>query len=121
LDTNVLIGLFSEKGEKRKDLRKLLLDYHEFSISAFVWHEFVTGPLSDAQKLYGLSLVEERIVPMDKDIAELGAKLYNETGRRRGSRPDCLVAATAIVKESFLFTYNKDDFSLFKSFGLLVI
>jgi len=90
-------------------------------VSAFAWHEFVSGPLQKEQTDFVLSFVEERIIPIDREIAELAATLYNETGRKKGSRPDCIIAATAIAQKSFLVTYNKSDFAPFFDFGLQLI
>ncbi len=91
---------------------------YRFFISAFVWHEFVFGPVLEIQRQYAMSLVEERIVPLDKEIAELGAQLYNSSGRKKGSRPNCLIAATAICSGGKLFTQNPNDFQSFINSGL---
>jgi len=121
LDTNALIGLVSPNQSVRQNLRSLLLDNHEFSVSAFAWHEFVSGPLQKQQSDFILSFIEERIIPIDREIAELAATLYNKTGRKKGSRPDCIIAATAIAKKSYLVTYNQSDFSPFLPFGLQLL
>lgn len=118
LDTNVLILTFGESSKIRKELENQLAKGFRFFISAFVWHEFVSGPVVEIQKQYALSLVEERVVPLDKEIAELGAQLYNSSGRKKGSRRDCLIAATAICSGGKLFTQNPIDFQSFLNSGL---
>jgi len=118
LDTNVLILTFGESSKIRKELEIQLAKGYQLYISAFVWHEFVSGPVAEIQKQYAMSLVEERIVPLDKEIAELGAQLYNSSGRKRGSHPDCLIAATAICSGGKLFTQNPNDFQSFLNSGL---
>ena len=50
--------------------------------------------------------------------AVLAADLFNKTGRRRGSRFDCLIAATAILAQAEIATVNQSDFSAFTAHGL---
>jgi predicted nucleic acid-binding protein len=44
--------------------------------------------------------------------------LFNKTGRRRGSRFDCLIAATAILDQAEVATVNETDFKVFVPHGL---
>jgi predicted nucleic acid-binding protein len=45
-------------------------------------------------------------------------QLFNQTGRRRGSRFDCLIAATAIAADADFATENQKDFAPFVAHGL---
>lgn len=65
----ILIGLVSPQYQIRQEVRALLVDHHEFSVSAFAWHDFVSCPLEKQQSALVLSFVEERIVPIDREIA----------------------------------------------------
>ena len=59
------------------------------------------------------------------DLAErtsaAAATLFNQTGRRRGSLMDCMIAATAIESGDELVTANQADFKRFEKFGRTVI
>ncbi|HEY3863577.1 MAG TPA: hypothetical protein VGO59_17005 [Verrucomicrobiae bacterium] len=56
--------------------------------------------------------------PFGKKEAALAADLFNKTGRRRGSRFDCLIAAKAIIAQADVATINHSDFKLFAPHGL---
>ena len=56
--------------------------------------------------------------PFEKQTAVLAAELFNKTGRRRGSRFDCLIAASAILAQAEVATINESDFKLFVPHGL---
>jgi predicted nucleic acid-binding protein len=64
------------------------------------------------------SIIEERIVPFEKPASVLAARLFNQTGRRRSSRFDCLIAAAAITAGADLATINTSDFTPFIAHGL---
>lgn len=47
--------------------------------------------------------------------------LFNRTGRRRSSTPDCLIAATALRREWRVVTANEEDYRSFVPYGLKML
>jgi len=86
-------------------------------MSSIGWAEFLCGPVgSEAVALVGRIVGE----PSAFTVAEatLAAHLFNDTGRRRGSLADCMIAAAAIQAGAPLATANPRDFSRFRAAGL---
>ncbi len=89
--------------------------------SAVAWHEFVRGPLLPDELLRVERVVGSRIRAVSRGTAELAARLFNATGRRRASTADCFIAASALECRAELLTANLDDFKPFEPFGLMVV
>ncbi len=86
-------------------------------MSAVAWAEFLCGPLHPTE----LALADE-VIAVRRDFttqdAALATRLFNEAGRRRGSLPDCMIAATALAEGAAVATVNVNDFRRFEPFGL---
>jgi len=117
LDTNVLIGLLTGH-PIRAQVRQIQLDGGVFACSAVVWTEFLNGPADDPSVRLVESFLEGRILPFEREDAALAARLFNITGRKRGLRFDCMVAASALRRGESLMTLNGDDFEPFVGTGL---
>ena len=117
LDTNCLIDLLLGNNKTRSVLKTKLLVGWKCSTSAIAWHEFVCGPLTSEQRQDIWDFLEGRILPLDFGIAELAADIFNKTGRKKGSKADCIIAATAIHHKAKLLTWNKVDFKSMKKLG----
>jgi predicted nucleic acid-binding protein len=117
LDTNCLIDLLFGNSKTRSILKAKLLAGWICSTSTLAWHEFVCGPLQSEQKQDIWDFLEGRVLPMDFEIAELAAEIFNKSGRKKGSKPDCIIAATAIYHNATLLTWNKKDFRNIKKLG----
>ena len=88
-------------------------------MSAIAWAEFLCGPVPVELIDVAARIVPER-APFHDEEAELSARLFNDSGRRRGSFVDCMIAATALRSGARLATSNIDDFRRFASVGLLL-
>jgi predicted nucleic acid-binding protein len=117
LDTSFLIRALAEGTPQDGKIRAWLAAGETLGMSAVAWAEFLCGPAG----LAGLELVgkvvEDRI-PFGEGEAMLAARLFNASGRRRGSLADCMIAATAIRAGAALATENPRDFRRFVPAGL---
>src|SRR5439155_9243056 len=118
LDTNYLIGLALAGSPAAQRVDQWLAAGESLAASALAWTEFLNEPVQPQEIALVESIVEVRVVPFDKATAVLAAELFNKTGRRRGSRFDCLIAATAILAQAELATENNTDFTSFMAHGL---
>jgi predicted nucleic acid-binding protein len=98
-------------------LRAWLLAGEPLAVSAIAWAEFLCGPVEPSDVDLVGRVVSER-VPFGEGEAALAARLFNESGRRRGSLADCMVAASAIRAGASLATGNPRDFLRFAGAGL---
>jgi predicted nucleic acid-binding protein len=121
LDTNYLIGLAVRGSSPAQNVDKWLADGEPLAASALVWTEFLNGPVSADEIALVESVIEGNLVAFEKPTAVLAAQLFNQAGRRRGSRFDCLIAATAILASAELATENRKDFEPFVPLGLKLI
>jgi predicted nucleic acid-binding protein len=117
LDTSYLIRALVKGSPQDQALRSWLRSGEPLAMSAIAWGEFLCGPADPGQVELAARLIPER-VPFTEDDAALAARLFNDSGRRRGSFVDCMISATAIRAESVLATANPDDFRRFEKSGL---
>ena len=117
LDTSFLIRALAVDSLEAGKLLGWLQDRRSIAMSAFAWGEFLCGPLEDAGLALARSLVSEH-APVGTEEAKEAARLFNLGGRRRGSFPDCVIAATAIRAGAELATSNVSDFQSFQDAGL---
>ena len=118
LDTNYLIGLLVQGSRAAIEVDGWLASTQSLAASAIGWSEFLNGPVTLLEISRAEAVIESRIIPFGQSEAALAAELFNNIGRRRGSRFDCLIAATAIQSEAEVATANFDDFKLFIPYGL---
>ncbi|MBK5298413.1 MAG: PIN domain-containing protein [Vicinamibacteria bacterium] len=117
LDTIFLVRALAVGTSESRRLGEWLEQSALLGLSVIAWAEFLCGPLDDEQVELALAVVGEP-VPLSANDAKLAARLFNTTGRRRGSLPDCLIAATAIRTGATLATSNPQDFKRFEANGL---
>ena len=120
LDSSFLIrSCFPGSGEDLL-LRQWLSAGELLGASAVAWAEFQCGPVSTEAASMAAALIDEP-EPLDAAAATVAARLFNETGRRRGSLPDCMIAATAIQADATLATSDITDFRRFEPLGLKLL
>ena len=118
LDTNYLIGLAVRGSIPAANVDLWLAGGETLGASALAWTEFLNGPVSASEIGLVEAVMAGNIIAFEKPTAILAAKLFNEAGRRRGSRFDCLIAATAISANAEFATENQKDFLPFVPQGL---
>lgn len=117
LDTNFLIALEQPGSEADRRLRGWLAGGEKIGVCAIVWAEYLAGPLGPGKIAAAEALLRwrEPFLPADAAVA---ARLFNGTGRRRGTLTDCMIAAVAIRCRAALATFNRADFAPFVPLGL---
>jgi predicted nucleic acid-binding protein len=120
LDTSFLIRALARGSPEDQRLRLWLRVREPLGISAIGWAEFLCGPVEPGHAELAARIVSRRFAFEEED-AVLAARLFNESGRRRGSLTDCMIAATAIRAEARLATVNLGDFRRFEAAGLETI
>jgi predicted nucleic acid-binding protein len=118
LDANFLIRAADRNSPVEMTLQNWLQQGETLATSSIAWAEFLNGPVRLDQVEKMDDLIEERIIPFGRIEAQIAAALFNQTGRKRGSRPDCSIAATAIGSKAPLATFNRQDFTAFVPLGL---
>lgn len=120
LDTNFLVDLVTVGSTGGAKIRSWLHAGKPVTASAVAWSEFCNGPLSKAQKDAAFNVLSGKIMNFTWREAEEAARLFNLTGRRRGSHADCMIAAAAIISSAPLATFNAADFERLVPFGLVL-
>ncbi len=88
-------------------------------MSTVVWAELLCGPLSQTEMELAAEIVGQRR-DFTPEHAVIAARLFNDSGRRRGSLIDCMIAAVAIADDASIATANPEDFRRFEDSGLTV-
>lgn len=117
-DTNFLVALVAPMHDVLELTQNWMESNEQIAISSIAWSEFCNGPLIDSSRMLALDVVQDRVLDFSKEQAELAAELFNQTGRRRSSRCDCMIAASAITHRASLATFNHKDFQKFLPHGL---
>ncbi len=120
LDTNYLIGLLVKGSPEAAEVDGWLAAGQLLAASAIAWTEFLNGPVNPLEVSQVEAVLGGRIIAFGQPEAVLAADLFNQTGRRRGSRFDCPIAATALRAPAEVATANQSDFKVFQARGLKV-
>ncbi len=117
LDTSFLIRALDLGSPEDRKLRSWLQDGEILSISAVAWAELLCGPLTPPEMELAAGIVQQRH-DFTPEHAPIAARLFNESGRRRGSLIDCMIAAAALADSALIATANEADFRRFEESGL---
>ena len=117
LDTSFLIRALDRGSPEDHKLRGWIGEGETLGMSAVAWAESLCGPLAPSEMEWAAEIVGQR-QDFTAEHAALAARLFNESGRRRGSLIDCMIAATALAAAASLATPNTADFLRFKDSGL---
>jgi predicted nucleic acid-binding protein len=119
LDTSFLIRALLNGTPESAALDLWITSGEAVEISSVAWAEFLCGPVADeavaaARQALGAP------TPFTADDATFTANLFNATGRRRGSLPDCMIAAVARRIGATIATSNAEDFRRFEPLGIVL-
>ena len=117
LDTSFLIDALASDSQEDARLREWIGANQPLGMSTVAWAEFLCGPVDEAA-LSVASVVVGRQSRFTEEMAVIAARLFNGSGRRRGTMVDCMIAATALAEQAAIATSNPDDFRRFEGFGL---
>ena len=119
LDTSFLIRMLDRGSAEARFLEATDPD-EALVVSTIAWAAFLCGPIEAPERE-----LAQQIVDGHRDLtvehAGIAARLFNESGRRRRSLSDCLIAAAAIHDGARLATANLADFRRFASAGLKLV
>lgn len=120
LDTGFLIRALVRNSAEDLSLRSWLRARTQVGISCIAWAEFLCGPIETSDVDIAARILDDR-VPFVEEDADMAARLFNLSGRRRGTLIDCMIAAVALRIGASLATTNSEDFRRLQSAGLKVV
>ena len=120
LDTSFLIRALVRGSPEDQKLREMLGTSEPLGMSTIAWAEFLCGPI-DQSELKLATEVIRRHSTFSQQQAMIAARLFNESGRPRGTFIDCMIAAAALSAGALIATSNVSDFRRFEPFGLKIV
>lgn len=120
LDTGFLIRALVRNSSEDIKLREWLRSSTPVTMSSIAWAEFLCGPVEKNDITLADRIVPDRLSFTDEDAAA-AARLFNISGRRRGTFIDCMIGAVALGGGASLATTNPGDFRRFEAAGLRII
>lgn len=119
LDTSFLIRALSQGTPEDRALRRWIVEGETLAVTSMAWAEFQCGPLHPAELATVAALVDHHRA-FTREDAGSAARLFNESGRRRGSLIDCMIAAAALADDASVATANPADFESLQPFGVTI-
>ena len=119
LDTSFLIRALMRGTPEDQALRRWIANGEMLAMCSVAWAEFQCGPLGPSERAVAGAIID-RHRAFTKDDAEGAARLFNESGRRRGSLVDCMIAAAAQADGAPVATANRADFLRLSELGVTI-
>lgn len=120
VDTSFLIRACVPGSSEDTGLRDWLRAGETLCMSTIAWAEFLCGPVDGVAEQLATEIITHRRAFGEAD-AGLAARLFNESGRRRGTLVDCMIAAAALADDAALATANVADFRRLEASGLILL
>lgn len=96
LDKSFLIRALDPASVEEHKLRDWIGRGETLAMSTIAWADLLCGPLSPSEMEWAAEIVGQRR-DFTGERAVIAARLFNESGRRRGSLIDCMIAAAALA------------------------
>ena len=119
LDTSFLIRALRPESQEKRKLQRWIRERKFLAMSSVAWTEFLCGPISRSD-LEVATAVVGTCQEFTADHAAMAAVLFNQSGRRRGSMIDCMIAAAALTDGAAVATANTQHFLRFVDYGLTI-
>lgn len=119
LDTSFLIRALIRGTPEDRALRRWIVEGETLAVTAIAWAEFQCGPLHPAELATVAALVDHHR-DFTREDAEAAARLFDDSGRRRGSLIDCMIAAAALADDASVATGKPADFERLRPFGVTI-
>lgn len=119
LDTSFLIRALIQGTPEDRVLRRWIVEGETLAISTIAWAEFQCGPLHPNELATTAALIDHHR-DFTREDAESASRLFNESGRRRGSLIDCMIAAAALADDAPVATANPADFERLQPCGVML-
>ncbi|MCY3603243.1 MAG: hypothetical protein OXH12_09215, partial [Chloroflexi bacterium] len=98
-------------------LRRWIANGESLAMGSVAWAEFQCGPLTSSELAVAGAIIDGHR-DFTRDNAEAAGRLFNESGRRRGSLIDCMIAAAALADDVPVATANRADFVRLTELGV---
>ena len=119
LDTSFLIRALHAGSPEDHKLRGWIDEGTPLTMSTVAWTEFLCGPLTESELTLASVIVGQRR-EFTSEHAAAAARMFNQSGRRRGSLIDCMIAAAAFADGAALASANAGDFLRLQQSGLTI-
>ncbi len=121
VDTTILIDYFRKTDKDNSALVKHSKKYSKLYISCITEFEVINGATGEQLDFWNLMLQGFTVLDFDRVAARKAAEIVAQLKRVRKNidKPDLFIAATAIVNDLTIDTFNKKHFNSIENIRLL--